>query len=69
MAEKVLPEFQEFLIARKLAPEKHIPCHVRWVSRFLSFKRRYEERDRSLLIDKFLDSLRSGNNMEDWQVR
>jgi hypothetical protein len=34
-SQKILPEFQEFLLERKLAHEKHIPFLAYWVSRFL----------------------------------
>jgi hypothetical protein len=31
---EILPEFQKFLLERKLAPEKNIPFLAYWVSRF-----------------------------------
>ena len=34
---ETLPEFQKFLLERKLAPEKNIPFLAYWVSRFLGF--------------------------------
>ena len=37
-----LPEFQQFLFERKLAPEKNIPFLAYWVSRFLAFVRNRE---------------------------
>ena len=37
---KVLPEFQEFMIARKLVPEKYVSFYAHWVSRFLAFANR-----------------------------
>jgi len=37
---ETLPEFQKFLLEKKLAPEKNIPFHAYWVSRFLNYARR-----------------------------
>jgi hypothetical protein len=34
---ELLPEFQKFLLERKLAPEKNIPFLAYWVSRFFEF--------------------------------
>ena len=34
---KLLPEFQKFLLERKLAPEKNIPFLAYWASRFLDY--------------------------------
>jgi hypothetical protein len=33
----VLPEFQAFLLDKKLAPENHVFFYALWVSKFLSF--------------------------------
>jgi hypothetical protein len=37
MGEKILPEFQDFLIFRDLIPEKNIRYYAYWVRRFLAF--------------------------------
>jgi len=37
--QKLLPEFQKFLLERKLVPGKNIPYFAYWVSRFLAFAR------------------------------
>jgi hypothetical protein len=39
---QVLPEFQNFLLERRLVPEKNIPYLAHWVSRFLNFARKRE---------------------------
>jgi hypothetical protein len=57
---KVLPEFQEFLLSHKPAPEKNIRFYAHWVSRFLSFLNRNEKTDLSILVPEFLDPLRAG---------
>jgi len=38
----ILPEFQKFLLERKLAPEKNIPFLAYLVSRFLAFSQRHD---------------------------
>jgi hypothetical protein len=38
----ILPEFQQFLLEERLAPEKNIPFFAYWVSRFLAFARNRE---------------------------
>ncbi len=38
--QKILPDFQKFLLERSLAPEKNVPFPAYWVSRFLNFARK-----------------------------
>ncbi len=70
--EKVLSEFQSFLLVRKLAPGKNIPYLAHWVSRFLTFSRK---RDTSAddyqepVVTEFLETLRTDARVVDWQVR
>ncbi len=68
MDKNILPGFQEYLIAKNLASQEKAPFYAIWVSRFLSYERKYEDIDRVLLIDKFLDTLSSSKNTEGWQV-
>ena len=65
---KTLPEFQEFLIASKLAPEKHVPYYAHWVSNFLSFSNNHEDLNVDARVKKFLQHLRSEKDTADWQV-
>ena len=70
MTKKILlPEFQEFLHANKLAPENHIPHLAYWVNRFLVFLNKSENRDIDSITFDFIDSLRADRNIADWQVR
>jgi len=39
---KTLPEFQNFLLSRKLAPENNVPLYAYWVSKFLAFSNNNE---------------------------
>lgn len=67
-----LPEFQKFLIDRKLVPENKAAFFAYWVSRFLHYAQRhdftateYQESN----IAAFLDDLRLDNRILDWQPR
>jgi integron integrase len=69
---EILPEFQKFLLERKLVPDKNTTFYAYWVSRFLDFVRK---RDLSVtgyqgsLVLEFLDILRSDKHIYDWQHR
>ncbi|HOE17604.1 MAG TPA: integron integrase [Syntrophorhabdaceae bacterium] len=65
----ILPEFQEFLRANKLALENHIPYLAFWVSRFLAFLNKSESKDIDSVAFDFIDSLRTDRSIADWQVR
>jgi integron integrase len=69
---EVLPEFQKFLLERKLAPERNIRFFAYWVSRFLEFSRKHDysaaEYQESVVIE-FLNILRRDKRILDWQPR
>ncbi|WP_333652006.1 hypothetical protein [Dissulfurispira sp.] len=68
----LLPEFQKFLLERKLAPEKNIPFLAYWVSRFLGFCRRLERvatEYNEITVQEFIEELRSDKRILDWQPR
>ena len=69
MAERILPEFQDFLISRSLAPEKNVPFYTHWVSKFLAFSNRNQDLGPDLRAQKFLNQLKSQKNIFDWQIR
>jgi integron integrase len=64
-----LPEFQQYLLSRKLVPEKNAPYYAYWVSRYLTFANRLENMDKAEMLQRFLDDLQSHQHMEDWQVQ
>jgi len=69
---KLLPEFQKFLLERKLAPEKNIPFLAYWVSRFLAFTRKRDFKSteyQEAIVLEFLEALRSDKHILDWQHR
>ena len=69
MKNRVLPEFQNFLLSRSLVPEKHVSFYAHWVSKFLAFSNRNEELQPDLRVEKFLNDLKSQKNIADWQIQ
>jgi integron integrase len=65
----ILPDFQRFLLERKLAAERHVPFYALRVSQFLSFAKNNQERDLEILIGKFIDSLKTKDKLNDWLTR
>jgi integron integrase len=69
---ELLPEFQKFLLVRKLAPEKNTRFLAYWVSRFLEFSQTHDypaaEYQESAVLE-FLDILRRDKRILDWQPR
>lgn len=53
--EQILPELQEFLRSRNLSPEKRIPYHALWASRFIRFANSRPNSARETLVLEFLD--------------
>ncbi len=69
MKEDVLPEFQKYLLSRKLVKEKSVPFYAYWASRFLSFSNNNKEIGIELRVNKFLDRLKKQKNISDWQIQ
>ena len=66
---KILPEFQDFLLLHKLVPEKNVPYYANWVSKFLIFSNKHAQLDLDSLVLEFLHFLQSEKNLADWQTR
>jgi len=64
VANRILPEFQDFLISRSLAPARNAPFYAHWVSNFLAFSNRNQDLGPDLRAQKFLQK-----KIADWQVR
>ncbi|MDO8720917.1 MAG: integron integrase [Syntrophales bacterium] len=67
-----LPEFQKYLLDKKLVPESKVSFFAYWVGCFFHYAQRhdltateYQESN----IAAFLDDLRSGKRISDWQPR
>jgi len=67
--DRILPEFQDFLLSRSLVPEKNLPFYANWVSKFLAFSNRNDDLAPDLKTEKFLNELKSQKNIADWQIR
>jgi integron integrase len=65
----ILPDFQSFLLDRKLTSERYVPYYALRVSQFLAFANRDTERDVETLIQKFLDHLKAKDNISDGLVK
>jgi hypothetical protein len=66
---RVLPEFQDFLLSGSFVPEKNVSFYAHWVSKFLVFSNRNEDLQPDLRIEKFLNELKSQKNIADWQIK
>lgn len=67
-----LPEFQQYLLDRKLVPEKNVPYFAYWVSRYLQYARKKEissEAYDEAGVLEFLEDLRVDGKTFDWQPR
>ena len=69
MKERILPEFQDFLISRSLVPEKNVSFYAHWVSKFLAFSNRNEGLELGLKVQRFFNHLRLQKNISDWQIK
>jgi integrase len=64
----VLPDFQKFLLERKLAPPAKIPFCALWVSKFIAYGNRRQDLAPGLRIKAFIESLAKEKKLEDWQI-
>jgi integron integrase len=69
MKANILPEFQKFLLSRSLVPEKNVPFHAYWASKFLSFSNNNENLTPDLRVREFLNHLKQQKNITDWQLK
>ena len=69
MRNRILPEFQDFLLSRSLVPAKNAPFYAHWVSKFLAFSNKNQDLGPDLRVQKFLTLLKSQKKIADWQVR
>jgi integron integrase len=68
-AKGVLPEFQEFLLSRKLAPQKNVLYYAVWVNKFLVFNSKNGHAAISQTVAEFLNSLKTREDIADWQIQ
>jgi hypothetical protein len=67
MNNDLLPDFQKFIAARKLAAESQILFYAYWVSKFLRFSNTQQDKSLDLRIQMFLDALKKDQKLQDWQ--
>ena len=69
MFSNVLPEFQRFLISRKLADFKNSPFYAYRVNNFLSFLNSNQHLSSiDICFQKFIDQLKQNSAIADWQI-
>lgn len=70
--QNILPGFQKFLIEKDLVPQKNVQYFAYWVNKFLDFARNkridFSSYQKTAIIE-FLNTLRSDNRIQDWQLR
>jgi hypothetical protein len=69
MTNRILPEFQDFLLSRSLVPTKNAPFYAHCVSELLAFSNKNQDFALDLRIQKSLTLLKSQKKIADWQVR
>ena len=68
----VLPEFQTFLLEKKLAPEKHVFFYALWASKYFTYARKKQinsDQYQENVVIEFIESLKADSNISDWQIR
>ncbi len=68
----ILPEFQNFLLEKKLVPEKNVFFYALWAGKFFTYARKKQinsdEYQENAVIE-FIETLKSESNISDWQIR
>jgi len=68
----VLPEFQTFLLDKKLVPEKNVLFYALWASKYFTYARKKQissDQYQEKAVLEFIESLKTDPNMSDWQIR
>jgi len=66
---QTLPDFQQYLLSRKLVPEKNVTFYAYWASRYLTFSGSLKDADATEALRLFLEDLQSRQNIADWQIQ
>jgi len=62
---QTLPDFQQYLLSRKLVPEKSVTFYAYWANRYLTFLKRLKNADAAEALRLFLEDLQSRENIAD----
>lgn len=68
----VLPEFQAFLLDKKLAQEKNAFFYALWASKFLIYSNKKQippDQYQENAVIEFIETMKSDSNVSDWQIR
>lgn len=71
-ANEILPEFQTFLLEKKLVPEKNVFFYALWLSKFFNYARKKQisaEKYQENTVLEFLEMLKKDTNLFEWQHR
>ena len=68
MLNDIFPDFQRYLAEKNLVSSYKIPFHALWVSKFLAFSNKRQDKNLNSRISMFLDSLVKEKQLPDWQV-
>jgi len=66
---QILPDFLQYLLSRKLIPEKSVTFYAYWANRYLTFSKRLKNADAAEELRLFLEDLQSRGNTADWQIQ
>ena len=66
---QTLPDFQQYLLSRKLVPEKSVTFYAYWANRYLTFSKRLKNADAAEVLRRFIEDLQSRENIADWQIQ
>ena len=69
VASQTLPDFQQYLLSRKLVLGKSVTFYAYWANRYLTFSKRLKSADAAEALRMFLEDLQSQENIADWQVQ
>ena len=60
---QTLPDFQQYLLSRKLVPQKSVTFYAYWANRYLTFSKRLNLADAAEALRLFLEDLQSRQEM------
>ena len=66
---QTLPDFQQYLLSRKLVPGKSATFYAYWTNRYLTFTKRLKNADAAEALRLFLEDRQSRENIADWRVQ
>lgn len=68
----VLPEFQAFLLDKKLAQEKNVFFYALWTNKFLNYSNKKQippDQYQETAVIEFIETLKLNSGVSDWQIR